>query len=62
MRKLQVFCSIIRPEEEIGHMYNENAWKKYDEKELKDLFKFNDEYIEFISNNKTEREVTKATV
>ena len=43
-------------------MYNENAWKKYDEKELKDLFKFNDEYIEFISNNKTEREVTKATV
>jgi len=43
-------------------MYNENAWKKYDEKELKDLFKFNDEYIEFISNNKTEREVTKATI
>ena len=43
-------------------MYNENAWKKYDEKELKNLFKFNDEYIEFISNNKTEREVTKATV
>lgn len=43
-------------------MYNENAWKKYNEKELKDLFKFNDEYIEFISNNKTEREVTKATV
>ncbi|MBQ6782639.1 MAG: aminopeptidase [Acholeplasmatales bacterium] len=43
-------------------MYNENAWKKYDEKELKDLFKFNDEYIEFISNNKTEREVTKASV
>ena len=43
-------------------MYNENAWKKYDEKELKDLFKFSDEYIEFISNNKTEREVTQATV
>ena len=62
MRKSQAFCSIIRPEEEIGHMYNENAWKKYDEKELKDLFKFNDEYIEFISNNKTEREVTKATI
>ncbi len=43
-------------------MYNENAWKKYDEKNLKELFKFNDEYIEFISDNKTEREVTKASV
>ncbi|MCR5647395.1 MAG: aminopeptidase [Acholeplasmatales bacterium] len=43
-------------------MYNENAWKKYSEKELDALFKFNDEYIDFISDNKTEREVTKASV
>ena len=43
-------------------MYNENAWKKYDEKSLKELNKLNDEYIEFLSNNKTEREVTAYSV
>ncbi|MCR5112434.1 MAG: aminopeptidase [Acholeplasmatales bacterium] len=43
-------------------MYSENAWKKYTDKELKDLFKFNDEYIEFLSNNKTEREITSYSV
>ena len=43
-------------------MYSENAWKKYSDKELKDLFKFNDEYIEFLSNNKTEREITTYSV
>ena len=57
-----MFCSIIGHEEDNGHMYNENAWKKYENKELENLFKFNDEYIKFISENKTEREVTKASI
>ncbi len=35
-------------------MYSKNAWKKY-EKDSKELFKFNDEYMEFLSNSKTER-------
>lgn len=43
-------------------MYNENAWKKYNKNDLDKLFKFNDEYINFISDNKTEREVTKASI
>jgi len=43
-------------------MYNENAWKKYNKNDLDKLFKFNDEYIKFISDNKTEREVTKASI
>ncbi len=43
-------------------MYNENAWKKYNKNDLEKLFKFNDEYIKFISDNKTEREVTKASI
>ena len=48
--------------QEVINMYSENAWKKYTDKELKDLFKFNDEYIEFLSNNKTEREITSYSV
>ena len=43
-------------------MYNENAWKKYNKNDLDKLYKFNDEYIKFISDNKTEREVTKASI
>ena len=40
-------------------MYAKNAWEKYDEKELKALFDFNDEYIEYLSKAKTERENVK---
>ena len=40
-------------------MYAKNAWEKYSEKELKDLMKFNDEYIKFLSKAKTERESVK---
>lgn len=37
-------------------MYKKNAWNKYNESELKEVFSFNDDYIEFLSNGKTERE------
>ena len=37
-------------------MERKNAWEKYDEKELKKLNKLCDEYREFISEAKTERE------
>ncbi len=43
-------------------MYSKNAWKKYDKESIKDLMKFNDEYIEFLSENKTEREITTFSV
>jgi len=34
----------------------ETAWKKYDKNELKKCMNFNDGYIEYLSNSKTERE------
>jgi aspartyl aminopeptidase len=43
-------------------MYNKNAWEKYDEKELEKLMSFNDDYIDFLSNFKTEREITNFSV
>ena len=43
-------------------MYNKNAWEKYDEKELEKLMSFNDDYIYFLSNFKTEREITNFSV
>ena len=36
-------------------MYNKNAWNKYNEKEKKVIFEFNDGYKKFITNGKTER-------
>jgi aspartyl aminopeptidase len=39
-----------------------NAWTTYDEKELKSLNKLNKEYIDFLSDCKTERECAKRTV
>ena len=43
-------------------MYKKNAWEKYTKEDLNKLFKFNDEYIDFLSNYKTEREVTIASI
>ena len=43
-------------------MYAKNAWEKYDEKELKELMKFNDDYISFLSKAKTERESVKESI
>ena len=43
-------------------MYRENAWLKYDQKELKNVMKFNDGYKEFLSISKTERLATKEAV
>lgn len=37
-------------------MYLKNAWSKYEGNKLDELMKFNYEYIDFISNGKTERE------
>ena len=43
-------------------MYRENAWLKYDQKELKNVMKFNDGYKEFLSISKTERLAVKEAV
>ena len=43
-------------------MYRENAWLKYDQKELKSVMKFADGYKEFLSISKTERLATKEAV
>ena len=37
-------------------MERENAWKSYSDKDLDKLEKLSKNYIEFISENKTERE------
>ena len=36
-------------------MYNKNAWKKYNEEQLKQVMSFNEEYKSYISIGKTER-------
>lgn len=36
-------------------MYNQNAWKKYNNESMKDLMAFNEEYKHYISVGKTER-------
>lgn len=39
-----------------------NAWNKYDDKGIKEIFDFNEGYKNFISNCKTERECVKETI
>lgn len=39
-----------------------NAWNKYDDKGVKEIFDFNEGYKNFISNCKTERECVKETI
>lgn len=36
-------------------MYSENAWKKYNEKEMKEVLEFSDGYKDFLTKGKTER-------
>jgi len=43
-------------------MYKKNAWEKYNNEDLNKLFKFGDDYIDFISNYKTEREITNISI
>ena len=43
-------------------MYRKNAWEKYSEKEVKEVYEFGNEYKEFISRCKTEREVTNFSI
>ena len=41
---------------------SDNAWKKYDEKGIKEIFDFNEGYKKFISECKTERECVKESI
>lgn len=43
-------------------MYKENAWKKYTEKEIKEVMDFNENYKEFLTKGKTERACIAETV
>ncbi len=43
-------------------MERKNAWKDYDDEQLAELEKLSADYIEFISNNKTERECVNASI
>ena len=43
-------------------MYRENAWKKYNASQEKDVMKFAEGYKEFLSNAKTERLATKEII
>ena len=43
-------------------MYAKCVWEKYNEKEMKDLFAFNEEYKNFLTNSKTERECVKNAI
>lgn len=43
-------------------MERENAWKSYTDKDLEKLEKLSGEYIDFISDNKTERECVSASI
>ena len=43
-------------------MERENAWKSYSDKDLDKLEKLSADYIEFISENKTERECVNASI
>ena len=40
-------------------MYRENAWLKYDQKQVKEVMKFSDGYKDFLSKSKTERLAVK---
>ena len=43
-------------------MEHDVAWKKYDEADLEALEQLASEYIDFISDNKTERECAAAAI
>ena len=43
-------------------MYAKNAWKKYSNEQLEELMKFNEDYKEFLTASKTERECVKVSI
>ena len=43
-------------------MFKKNAWQKYDEKELEKVMKFSEDYKDFLSSCKTERECVSYSV
>ena len=49
-------------EKESGDMERPNAWKSYDEKQLKQLEELCSDYRRFLDDGKTERECVKLTV
>ena len=46
----------------MSNMERKNAWKTYDEAQMKELQQLNADYINFLSECKTERECVKDTV
>lgn len=43
-------------------MYAKNAWEKYSNEQLEELMKFNEDYKEFLTASKTERECVKVSI
>ena len=43
-------------------MYAKNAWEKYSNEQLDELMKFNEDYKEFLTASKTERECVKVSI
>ena len=43
-------------------MYAKNAWRKYSPEQMEELMKFNEDYKEFLTASKTERECVKTSV
>ena len=43
-------------------MYAKNAWKKYSEEQMNELMMFNEDYKEFLTASKTERECVKTSI
>ena len=43
-------------------MYNKNAWSKYNENQLKEVFEFAEQYKQFLTFGKTERRVVTETI
>ena len=41
---------------------NKNAWNKYNDKQVKEVFKFCEGYKDFMSTCKTERECVKEVI
>lgn len=43
-------------------MYAKNAWKKYNQEQMKEVMNFSETYKQFLTAGKTEREITKLSI
>lgn len=43
-------------------MYSKNAWKKYNQEQMKEVMNFSETYKKFLTAGKTEREITKLSI